>query len=162
MAQTRVFRSQVLQRPSLFCMRKTANQSTGTSGNNIVMTWQEAEEYNNETNCNVSNNSWTAPSDGWLDTTASISVIGGAAADDSMRWGFWVNNAEGVSYWDNWYQFSKGAGIEYPTSVHGAFQVSAGDVVQVWFTGCQNDITIMGGASFSSSYWTGRFVPYIR
>lgn len=157
MARTKVFNSQLQHQPSMFGAYKTANQATVTNNALTIITWNTVEEYRDSGNFDPANNKWTAPADGWFECTVTLSIIGGASADDSMNWGYYVDGTAKWTVSDNWWKNSNSTGMEFVVTVTAGFKVTAGQTVDVRYNGTANSVTLMGNACF----WNGRFTPNV-
>lgn len=136
-----------------FTMWKTGDQATGTGGDGTV-SWQSSEEYKDTTDVVIANDEWVAPSGGWLDISAYLSISEGSAADDTLNWGFYVDGTAKRLSTDNW-RYQTNTGLEYLTTMSAGFKVSASESITVRWTGITtDDITIL-----STSAVHGTFTP---
>lgn len=140
----------------VFQANKTSNQTTVTDNSLQTVTFQTKNEFKG-TNT-ISGSTFTAPAKGWLFTVCTLTIDGGTDADDTMNWGFYKNSTTIVArIADNWRKFSTASGVEYPTTLNGAFPLEAGDTVQVRYTGTSVALTILGSAN-DNGIWTGMFI----
>lgn len=161
MAKTKVFQSQLAQQPQMFRAYKTASQTAPTTNAQTVVSWNGVEEFNGSGNFSVAGNSWTAPADGWLETTIRLTIDGGSDADDTMTWGVCKNGTFTDSrQYDNWRKFSTGAGVEYPTSLTAAMPVVAGETYTIQFEGTAFGVILIATVGLPL-VWVGRFTPSI-
>ena len=84
MQKTKLFNSQLRFSPSMFTATKTGSQTAVTNNAVTVVTYDTVTEINSTDNFSISTNRWTAPQNGWLDTTAVISINNGTNGDDTM------------------------------------------------------------------------------
>lgn len=154
MAETKIHNSQIKQQPAMFGAWKTANQETVTTGAVTVVLWDSVSEYMNTSHFSVANNSFTAPGNGWLEISITLSIIGGSGTDDSMLWGIYLNGVAHRLGSDNWNNNTT-AGTEITTALTAAFAVSSGDIIDVRYSYTQKAQTIMRNRSF----FNGRFTP---
>lgn len=132
---------------------KTSNQTTVSDNTVKVIAFQSVEEYRDTTQ--FSSDAWEAPADGWVSVSAVLSIIGGAAADDSMNWGIYVNGSVKKEVGDNWYYHSASAGVEFNTTITAGFKVSAGDTIDIRYDGQAHAETLMANLC----HFSGSFTP---
>ncbi len=137
---------------SMFSALKTTDQSTNTSNAIAMILWETKDEYNNENNFNTSENCWTAPADGWLEVSATLSVTNGTGADDTMTWGFRIGSVYQIAVTDNW-RYQTMAGIDYVTTLSGAFRVNKDDQVFLKYDGTSYAILMIA----NKCHMSGRF-----
>lgn len=139
---------------AMFNARKTSNQTAVSNNAETLISWNEDVEYMNATN--FTSSTFTAPRNGWLNTQCRLVIDNGTDTDDSMEWGFYVNNVQTMTTIDNWREFSTASGIEYNTTMTANLKLNAGDTVTVKYFGTAYAVLIRGNAG---CIWSGMFIP---
>lgn len=138
-----------------FSAYKTANQTTVTNNALTVISWATKEERNSTSAFDTSSGAWTAPANGWLKIACTLTISGGDGADDSMNWGFYVNGSVKRAPTDNW-RANSGSGLELVTNVSAGFSVTAGQTVDVRYSGTAFAVSIVG--TVNDSFVDGIFI----